>query len=77
MITLENGRRQFHIYKCICTTSKLINNPVYSKGRMIEIRHPDNDPNFLAKTQEFKDTHPKICRGYHIKLLFDRFPTSL
>jgi hypothetical protein len=30
---------------------------------MIEIRHPDNDPNFLAKTQEFKDTHPKICRG--------------
>jgi hypothetical protein len=55
MVRLENGRRQFHIYKCICTTSKSIYNPVYSRGRMVEIRHHDNDPNFLAKTQEFKD----------------------
>ena len=51
MITLENVN---------CTTSKSINNPVYSRGRMVEIRHHDNDPNFLAKTQECKDTYPKI-----------------
>jgi hypothetical protein len=51
MITLENVN---------CTTSKSINNPVYSRGRMVDIRHHDNDPNFLAKTQECKDTHPKI-----------------
>jgi hypothetical protein len=34
-------------------------------------------PTFLQKHRNSKIRIQKICRGYHIKLFFDRFPTSL
>ena len=77
MITLKNGRRQLHIYKCFDTTSKSNNNAVYSRGRMVELRHSLIHTNILAKNQEFKDTNPKICGSCCTKLFSDRFPTSL